>query len=416
MPHQKPMKWPLPDVVHPPDSVCFQIMVPNERHYIGAFYGAMFLLSKPYAWGDDPAHTAIEVGAVWRAIFDDLIAGNCPITPPAAVHGGILEDFEMPLRVDCDCNVWITCCDGTEKQLLTADQVRQLVGGQPGTDTTIPGAGECATIHGTTGAAAPWYLPPVVSDGDTLELLFSSGAWNDGGEVAWRLSNGDQFFNGQNVGNPFTSGTDPLPSANHMAMLALIDGSYYDLSAGVVTVPGGVSNAQVLILPNDDVLTNNAGEITFDIKVCNNQPVTWQHTFNFQLNTQGWSVRDEGAWAPGSGFVDGTVNYPPNIFRGADIQMLAIPAFTMTRLQVNGQFTAGSAFPVWGVSDSAPGAYFYSPTPADGPFLIDTGIINAPGVTDLYVDIIAGHANGADPGGDVLITSIVISGQGVNPF
>lgn len=75
MPHQKPMKWPLPETLHPAGRVCYQVSIPNEVHYIGAFLGAMFLLTKPYAWADDPDHTAIEVGAVWRDIYNELAPG-----------------------------------------------------------------------------------------------------------------------------------------------------------------------------------------------------------------------------------------------------------------------------------------------------------------------------------------------------
>lgn len=309
MPKQQLMKWVLPEVVDPPDTLCFQINVPNDRQHIAAFYGAIYLLSKPYAWGDDAAHTAIDVGRVWRRIFDQLIAGECNLPTPTP-PGGVFEDFEMPLRVDCDCNVFITCCDGTEKKILTADQVRELLTSQPGVGTPQPQPGLCQTYHGLTGAAAPWYVPTTVSTGDTLELVFSSGAWNDGGEVAWRLSNGDQFFDGRNVGHPVLNGSDPLPTEPHMAMLLNIDGSYYNVAAGPVTVPSGVSNAQVLVVPNDDVLTNNAGTITFDLKVCNNQAATYSidqtlDTFPYDWTTDIAGVSGtQSVWNAGEGWVD----------------------------------------------------------------------------------------------------------------
>lgn len=313
MPKQKPMKWVLPNVVHPPDTICFQINVPNERQYLAAFYGAIFLLSKPYAWGDDPSHTALEVGAVWRAIFDNLIAGNCTVCPTPQ-PGGLIEDFEMPLRVDCDCNVFVTCCDGTEKQILTAQQVKDLLQGQPSTGSPQPPpGGGCVTYHGVMGANGAWYVPTVVNTGDTLEFLRADGVTNDGGNIAWRAPDGGLFFAGANTGVTTTVGSDPLPAVPHLKVIANIDGTFYDVYPGPFTVPSVPLNSQVTLQVNDDPISNDSGTITFDLKVCNNQAGSWTSTLDFTTSPYASFVGGAFAsWAVGSGYQGVTNGGVPN--------------------------------------------------------------------------------------------------------
>lgn len=313
MPKQAAMQWSLPDVVHPDSVVCYTVKVPNERHYIGAFLGAMFLLSKPYAWGNDEAHTAIEVGAVWRRIFDDLISGECSV--PHMEHGSEMEDF-MPLRVDCDCNVWVTCCDGSEKQVLTADQVQNLIQNQPGIGAPQPQPGGGTQQYCATLSASGHYLfPALVSTGDTLSIDSVSGAGNDpsdpSGAFRWRLLNGDAYFGGIDIGLPVTDAGDPLPATNHMQLIVAIGDTpnYYPLTVGsLFTVPSGFSNAQIWLQVNDSSLADNNGDYRFCATLKNNQATTFTSTFDFTTSPYSgvWSITS-GTWIPGSGFQGDTV-------------------------------------------------------------------------------------------------------------
>jgi len=415
MPHQKPMKWPLPDIVHPDSSLCFQINVPNEPHHLAAFYGAIFLLSKPYAWGDDAAHTAIEVGKVWREIFDRLRPGGCSPVPPG-FGSGIEEDFEMPLRVDCDCNVFITCCDGTEKQILTADQISDLLS-QPGSGSEQPPpGGGCVQYHATLPGNSRWLLPTAVSTGDTIDVTGESGVLYDGASGLWYCPDGEIFFAGFCTGTFHSDGGAFMPAVPVGKIIANIGGTYYDVFPGPFTVPGGITNAQVEFVMNTSDLVNSGGSAQFDVQICNNQAAPFTHTFNVAINNGGWSVRDEGSYSPGTGFVDGTVFYSPNYFRGTDIQRLSFPARTITRVQWTCDFTAGAGVPDVGLSVSTPGVYAYNPTPVAGVHQYDTGIVSYPAVTDLFIDMICGQLNGSDPGGQAIITQIIVQGLGTDPF
>jgi len=408
-----PLKWALPEVVHPDKTRCFQILIPDDPGYIGAFYGAMYLLSKPYAWENDPAHTALEVGAVMRDVFDQLIFHGACQTPPADI-GGLLEDFEMPLRVDCDCNVFVTCCDGTEKQILTADQIQLLLASQPGSGTpTIPPGG-CQTIHGTMGARDPWYLPALVSDGDTIEVMNTDGGWNDGDLSRWWCGDGQRFVGNACVGLEEQLPGDPLPTANHMCIIALINGSYYDVSHGPLTVPSGISNQQVLLLANDSAPSDNSGTQTFDVQVCNNQPAAWSHEFDFALTTLGWQVRDHGQWTAGLGWQSvliHTSDYKDEL----EIEFLNATAFTLTRFAVQVDATLGAGSANIGLGRNTPGTYFVLTPILSGLNTYDSGAVSLGSTTNLYIDGLVGEG-GSDPGGLMTIGHVSVSGLGFDPF
>lgn len=408
MPKQGPMKWPLPDVVNPPDTVCFQINVPNERHHLGAFYGAMFLLSKAYAWGDDPDHTALAVAAVWRKIFDNIIAGNCTI-PDKPGSAGVDSGDELMIRQNPDNPCLLeTSVNGVDWCVWADLSLCTPANPQPGTGTPQPQPGDCQTYHGVTGAAAPWYVPTVVSDGDTIELLFSQGSWNDGGEVAWRLSNGDQFFAGNNVGNPVLNGADPLPAEPHMAMLALIDGVYYNLAAGAVTVPSGVSNAQILLLPNDSVLDNNAGTITFDIKVCNNQAGDWTSTLDFTTNSFAEiTTVNTGEWTAGVGYTGIFVD----VNDVSEVQLL-IPVTSCHIKGMDMYYSTPGCGGANGLIGFETDSGFYGSPGVVGPTTngIYTQNVDRTGVTAVVVD-----NNSGTEAGTTIVTKWVIRGTGPKP-
>ena len=349
MPEGYYARWDLPDPVDPPDTICFQINVPNERHHLGAFYGAIYALSYSKNWQRDNDHTAALAARVWSKIFDQLIAGNCAV--PARLLQGIVQEDFMPLRVDCDCNVFVTCCDGTEQQILTSDQVRALIGGQPGGGSPQPQpGGGCVTYHGTMGAREAWYVPTLVSDGDTIQLSSLEGAWNDGDLSRWYCGDGERFVGGACIGLQATDPGDPLPTAPHMSIVALVGSTYYDLSSGMVTIGGGVENQQLTLAPNDSDLTNNSGSITFDVEVCNNQGAPWSHLLDLTIDVDGWQILDiggapAGQWTPGTGFeaVNGDFSgHGPNTTTELKMGTINFGEFRLLSFQIFYDSTTGS--------------------------------------------------------------------------
>jgi len=424
------MKWPLPDVVHPIGKLCFQIEIPNEQAYIGAFYGAIFLLSKPYAWADDPAHTALQVGQVWRDIFYAMRPGNCAVTPPILPTGNI-EDFAMPLRVDCDCNVFVTCCDGTEKQILTADQVREAIGVQPGSGAIQPPAGGgCQQYSIGLPGNGRWLLPTPVNTGDTIEISGAQGLFYENSSGLWFCPDGSQFILGVCTGITGTSGTNPIPSANTGRLIAQIGSTFYDVIGSTFTVPAGHSNSQVIFQQNTDDLANGSGNVTALVTVCNNQPAQWTHTFDFRVSDGGFVLTPGygeflGQWTPGLGW---QVKDTAGIINGMYRRVLAIsrsfPSTHITNLQCTFTNTQGedslssersqyclfnNAYYQWNRNMGAA---------VSGSNLVDTAPLDNPGTTQMEIGLQTDTdpSNEASFTGDGWITTITVQGLGTDPF
>jgi len=400
-----PAKWVLPDVVNPPTTLCVTVRVPNEPYYKAAFWGALLDLASAYKWADDTAHTAKDVADVWRNIIDELQLDQCPIEPTVP-HGTEIED-DMGLRVDCDCNVWVTCCDGTEIQLATVNMVNQPT--QPGDGSPTPGPGDCQTYEGSISGSGYWFVPAVVNTGDTLQLSSMLGATYNPTTGSWFCPDGSQFFAGACFPANVTDAGNPLPAVKSGKLIAKIGATYYDIQPGPFTVPGGVSNAPITLQFNYDNLPGSGGDVTFSLEVCNNAAGSFTHDFNFVLNPDGWSVRDIGTYTAGVGF-EAVFSSP---FMTADIQSPVVSAFTLKRMTVRyittGQGTSGGSS--IGMGGAAPGAYFYTTACLNGDVTYDSGIVTVSSVTRIYFD---GFLDTSLATGKCV--SIHIEGLGPDPF
>jgi hypothetical protein len=354
------------------------------------------------------------VGAVWLKIFDKLVRG-CPCPVPAPL--GQLEDFDMPLRVDCNCNVFVTCCDGTEKQILTSDQVKALVNGQPGSGTTQPEPGGCHDYPAIMQANGKFLVPVPVSTGDTVEIIQAVGAGNDGAEIIWHCPDGTDFFAGECAsGSGSLNGADPLPTVKHMTLLININGTFYNGQAGPITVPGGVSLKQPFVQVNDAAIADNAGEYTYVVRVCNNQLGTFTHTFDFTLNTYGWIVDPSssgGAWVASAGFQMTTHTGPffdfelSRLMPARDLSQVEVfYAWAQTASSADGTleiFCTGSPTSTCPQpAPSASGSYHYLCTAAQA------------SITKINPSWNMGSSAGTT--GTLTITKIVVHGTGVDPF
>jgi len=265
MPKQKPMKWPLPVAVHPTETVCYTVHVPKDRAYIGAFLGAMFLLSKPYAWADDPDHTAVEVGAVWRKIFDNLLKGDCPgrNCPPV----NFIED-DMPTFRQEGCLLQTQCADG--EWVTIYDPSACIVAGasQPPPGGT-PEPGACLEYDVVLQANSKWQLPVAVDNGDIVTITGAAGGWSDGTINPWHCPDGNNYILGACVpGTAGFDGADPVPSKNHMRLVALTSTQGYDAFNTVIGFSGYSSPDTLTFQANDSTLGDDAGSISFHVKIC----------------------------------------------------------------------------------------------------------------------------------------------------
>jgi hypothetical protein len=413
MPKRLPrMQFVLPAVIDPP-RICVQIEIPDEPEHIAAFMGSIRNLGSAYNWQNDSAHTAKAVADVWRDVFDKFsLAKNrtCPTFPGIGADGGdeqlIRQNPDNPceLQTSIDGQTWCTFADLSLCLPAAA---------QPGDQTPQPppGGGQ-ACYNAEMAASNKWLLPTVVSSGDVLTLSDATGSGNDGTLSPWECPDGSTFFAGLCVpGTGGTSGGDPLNSVNHMRLLYNIDGTFYDAMAGPLTVPGGVTAAQVYVQVNDSDITDNAGSYRFKVCRTNNQAATWSHVFDLRITPTPWVQNNPdlgNPWAAGVGFSAGAAGSN----RGVQIRA-AMASRTVTSITIFFTMTSPAGTAEWDISITAPSNHLLgSGTPAAG----DQSQTGTGTFTSTEMIVSAFSSVGSGNVGDSTIYKIIVNGQGIDPF
>lgn len=338
-------RWTLPDVVHPTTYRRFVVCVPNNRFYIAAFQGLLVELTYSKNWQRDSLHTAAQVSRVWQHALENVLCDDC---------GEIIRveesDYQMSICEQLrfvDGKLQGLCC-GEWVDIDGQESFPPGGGGQPGGGTSQPEPGGCETYHANMQASGKYYVPTIVSTGDTIEIQNDSGAGNDGIVGPWHCPDGSSFFAGAclgGTGGPYFA--DPLPATDHMQLIANIGGTFYEIYGSVFTVPGGHTNVAVYIQANDSDLTDNAGDYTFDIEVCNNAAALWVREIDFTLTPGGFTPRGTptfnipaGVWIPGSGWGTVDVNDGGEAYRRIDLNRVCV-ACNIETVEMELQFTAG---------------------------------------------------------------------------
>jgi len=307
-------RYDLPAVVAPSTSICFQVPVPNDPMHIAAFKGQIMALSRAYSWGNDAAHTALDVAAVWKPIFDGL--EPCEMV---AIRLKPTDFCTIQLSLDGG-STWSDVADLSACAHAAAvdeiDQARQrgdLSGGsqQPGQGAGTPG--QCydydITLHGND----RWHAPISIGAGDTIEVSSESGAWWDGNSLGpWYCPDGLIFVLGACGGSPVTQSGDPIPTLAHMRIIANLPADattpYFDMFDTLYVVPDGVSQGELYLQPNDGDLSDNQGSINLHVQVCKK---VWCHRWDFQNDgVSDWTVT-AGSLISGQGIENNTSDPNP---------------------------------------------------------------------------------------------------------
>lgn len=294
---------------------------------------------------------------------------------------------------------------------------------QPGPGAPVPPQGGCETYHAAMNASGGWFAPPSVSSGDTIEILFTSGATNDGGNAPWRAADGGQVLFGQNTGVKVFNGSDPLPLVAHLKLIAMIGGTPYDVfQSGAFTVPGGISNEQLVFQVNDDVLGNNQGDLVFDVKICNNQTSAWEIVYDFTASTQGWTPDPDngggGVWIPGVGwqtlcqFNPGDGNYYMNLALKLPV---AGPSSTATYVEMTYDMTLSGTLSGDKNSFYVNSTPYILATPANGDNQTPSQSISVTGITQFKIYLEAGFDPSACGSGVGTLKRARVRGTGPKP-
>lgn len=405
------------------------------RHeWLPYILGALKQLLLQTTWKTDNAEDFYHVQGLVANLFTCFMAQepNTPCPEP------ILEmPYEMSiceqLRFNENGILQALCCgEWTDiaGQEGAAGQGRQP---QPGGGAPQPQpGGGCQTYHATFDADGQFLLPVLVSAGDTLEFSNATGAGWDGATLnTWTCPNGQSFFGGACVGIPGPSFRDLTSIVGHMALVAIIDGTYYKAYEGTITVPGGVSNAQVVIQVNDDHTYKRAGNYTVDVEVCNNALASWCHYIDFRLTDGGFAPITldsyvQGHYVPGQGFVYSDVlNSTSTAFRRVLIARHGIAAMNISRIEMLYTLAIGTAI---NPTDFQGGIYtqpgnvawgdkFFSAPLSNGTNVAYSILRAETGVTGIDLDLVsASNASLGSLNGNAVITGVRVYGTGSNPF
>jgi len=401
--------------------------MPADPEYWEEFYGQLLWLTRWLAYERDEAHTGRQVAATWRRIINTI--RFC--SPPPPNLAGLLEDFDMPLRVDCDCNVFVTCCDGTEKQILTADQVQMLLQTQPGAGSGAPAPGTCQTFPFSLASGHVYFVPPIVNAGDTLTLNSLDGATTDFSPLGrWNCASGLQFFGGRCTGSTFLEAGSPAPTLPAGIPLYNIAGTYYDARAPF-TVPGGVTNQVAVIVLNYAPGGTYDGAYTGSLTVCNNVVSPWSLSQDLAAIDGGWTPviatlsGTQSAWSAGNGWVDvpcdnllaGLGRYNVVLVRLTFDHVTTLEHMDILYDSVVGDLADGGGDAIYAIVGGVPTALasHASATGTGRTLTFDGSVASCQGVSIILYG--SDHNDGTcPPTGSALFRAVNLHGSGVAPF
>lgn len=302
-------------------------------------------------------------------------------------------------------------------------------GNVPETPDTPPSV--CNTFSLSGGGDQQVVAPVAVSAGFTIRVYQLGGASADGSvsfsasipafsglDVSpWFCPTGQHYALGSCYGAGSYRSGDPLTSAFHMALIMSVGGTMYDVSAGdvTITVPDGVSNVLPMFQLNDSDITDNTGNFTFKVDICNATDCPsgsdWSHTFDLLSSDGGFTDVNGSAWVSGQGWKggsgcgsDGTHGDTEidRAFTSAEITRVVVTANQSlggsgNRVNEFYYFLGGSGVHSWSVSPVS-GSHDYA---FDYDATIDT----------IRIDFNAG----CSPAGSTFVTKVVICGKGPEP-
>lgn len=398
-----PARYQLPAVVHPSSHKCFVIQVPNDIYHIAAFRGQLEALARAYTWGNDEAHTALDVASVWRTVIDNMEScmpalqfrqpNNC--TLEVSTDGGFTWS---PIFNSYNCALDAIAAEIANGTLQSGGVSQPPAGG------TVP-ANECHTFHVVLQGNERWHSPVPVGDGYSIAVTNVKGGWSDGYAIGavWQCPDGEYYSLGYCTGS-FIAGYpgDPIPSLYHMRLIGHA-GTYFDAYNNTYVVPNGTGNVDLTFSANDSDIRDNLGSIEFDLAICNYG--TWCYTLDFRTSNYSQWATSTTNYTAGVGYTqipagngvatNVTLTFSPTI------GLTAVNTRLVSSLQSNGNFTAllknPSDVTLWADQNPVSGLYTYNG--------------NQSNVSKI---IIAPSANGSSS--TIAIQSITIYGTGVNPF
>jgi len=421
--YQRPVPLVLVDPCDNPDVA---IYVRSE--WIPYIIGSLKQLMLQTTWATDDPDALNLVQSRASTLLDCVAGSTAPIVCPDNVtewsdEMAVCESLRFQngkLQGLC-CGVW-TDITGQPAQGFQASAI--------GSGAPQPAPQGCVTYNAAFSAQSTWLLPYPVNTGDTIQVSNAKGASYNSTNTQWQCPDGLLFFAGGCIGSAILNAGNPMPAIASGRLIAKIGATFYDVMAGSpFTVPAGVVNQNVTFQVNYQTLASSGGDLTFDVAVCNNAAAAWTKVFDFTTSNFGsvWTIPNRGnnPAAPGAVYVPG-VGYqsalskftPSNWFRQVIIghtksyNQTSIKAeFTFTPGAYNGN-TADQTFYMQ-FNGAAPVNNVFMPTTPTNPQINNSVLA----VTSVNVFLQCGFSPAsADPGGQITLSKITITGTGTNPF
>jgi hypothetical protein len=257
-----PFDEPIPAPPSDKGELCFTLDAKWKPYLVGLI--KTLLVDR--TWQTDAYRSTGEASLLLEAI---LTADFCTIEQPGIEMGdcmcgclrvadGILQTFS--------CGVWTDVPGGNLNNI-----VQQGSGNPENTGGPLADGG-CKEYDLSIIGTLPTVLPIPLNAGDSIEITSWRGQWSDGSGALFAqpyfCADGQEYLLGTCSGLTFTDGGDPLPSANHMSVVAGVDGNWLAPMGSARYVPPGVSNAQMFFQANDATLGDNLGGVSIHVKVC----------------------------------------------------------------------------------------------------------------------------------------------------
>ena len=374
-------RWPrrtLPTNLNPVGTRCIQITIPDDDDWERDIYAEVVTLAQWMRWERDLGKNGKPVADIW---LNALKTWKHCDGSPSPIHG-MEVDEEMPLRVDCDCNVFITCCDGTEKQILTSDQVKALQAPQQGNGAPQASPGGCQLWQAVIDAGKFWLMPQPVNTGDIITPSEAHGASTDVAPLGrWNCPDGSYYAAGQCYGGSIAHDPSALVPASPLGVPVInINGTWHDFTAPI-TVGGGVSNQNCAVALNYASGGDFSGTVILNVQLCNNSTgdvnISYSHgsgiasapygsVFTVTAANIGSDVRIDMAFdkpvklsvIAQSGYVNVGTPGPSNQWCGAHLGGTQIVILTDPPDTIPTDFPAGSTVDDLAMDTGGPGSVF----------------------------------------------------------
>jgi len=454
-----PRAWLTPDSPTPEEERCRTISVPDDLAFVGAVTGALLPLTQPDNWEQSGSMTPEEAAGIMSAAFESFVDSDCttgePCPPPTLPDGSrvwrrnpttgnweYLDDtgenwveptgedaIPAPVAREEATSDEMKCAASTNAVGVIKELYDQILSDINEDVDTVQMGLNLAYVAGTRLGGA--FYPPVVA------ILTSAAAiWNGVIETiqAFTVNLWDDRFTDTMVCIFLDNATETngvvtfdFQAINRDALEQIWESSQYVLLVSQfiylmsVIGPQGVNVAGgVTVLEGD---CNDCGE--------------WCYTFNFAFGSQGWvACRETTNYYSAYGTYDGTKwnsslaissggGYEHSICVGRQFDSTTLTSVSVTFQRTNGQFAAQIYAERWWLNNWDNQASLGTKTvirTALTPGATGTVTYTTSGtwqnIAGLTLTCVSSYRASAipNPAGTASITSITLTGTGVNPF